>query len=200
MDYNSNWLGYICLKSTDLAIWGIMKKNNYILGIILIIIGVIVLLANSGLFGFSGVTVGWFFAYYWGTIFLIIPGLLFHYGYLASGRKSPGLLVPGGILLIIGLTCQISVLFNIWGILWPGFILAPAVGLFELYLFDKREKGLLIPVVILGGLSAVFFAIFSLNAVFDRNIMQAAIPVILILIGIFILFRGRRNNTQGNNT
>ncbi len=68
------------------------------------------------------------------------------------------MLVPGGVLLVVGLVNQISFMFNIWHILWPGFVFAPAFGLFELYWFGKKEKGLLVPVGILTALSLIFFA------------------------------------------
>lgn len=79
------------------------------------------------------------------------------------GDRSPGLLVPIGILLTIAATCFFSELLNLWGVLWPGFIMAPAVGLFLLYIAGNREPGLLIPIFILAGISIIFFSIFTLG-------------------------------------
>ncbi|HHW23014.1 MAG TPA: hypothetical protein GXX26_09070 [Clostridiaceae bacterium] len=80
------------------------------------------------------------------------------------GEKSPGLLVPIGILMTITATCFFSELLNLWGVLWPGFIMAPAVGLFLLYIAENnRRSGLLVPIFILSGISLVFFSIFALG-------------------------------------
>jgi len=41
--------------------------------------------------------------------------------------------------------------------LWPIFPIGVAIGLFQLYIFGKREKELLIPIGILSGLSIFFY-------------------------------------------
>jgi len=161
-----------------------------IVGLVLILIGIAFLLRNFGIFEiyFDIFDIGFLFSRFW-PMFLIIPGLIFHYSYFTAKTQDAGLLVPGGILLVMGLTCQISMLFGIWSYMWPGFILAVAVGLFELYLFGSREKGLLIPVFILGGLSLIFFAMSLGRISFLRLYL---IPAILIFGGLLILFRNRR--------
>jgi hypothetical protein len=170
-----------------------MKKNNIIFGVIVIIIGVLLLLNSIDVFGenFNYFDIGYLIGQFWPTLFLIIPGILFHYSFFAKGKKDAGLLVPGGILFVTGLTCQLSSLFDVWGVLWPGFILAVAVGLFELYLFGNREKGLLIPVGILGGLSVIFFTSVSFNSFWDSNYSKLIIPVILIIIGIIVMLKNK---------
>jgi hypothetical protein len=77
--------------------------------------------------------------------------------------------------------------------MWPGCILAPAVGLFELYIFGKREKGLLIPIGILTGISLIFFSFTIRNlGGFSRFIL----PAVLIVAGLAMLAKGRK---QSNN-
>lgn len=100
--------------------------------------------------------------YIW-PAFIAAPavGLLLLYLF---GDRSPGLLVPIGILMTITATCLLSQILNLWGVLWPGFIMAPAVGLFLLYIADDhRRPGLLVPIFILTGISLVFFSIFTLG-------------------------------------
>ncbi len=162
-----------------------------IIGLILILIGIAFLLRNFGIFEFyfDIFDIGFMFSTFW-PLFIIIPGLIFHYSFFTAKTSDAGLLVPGGILLVIGLTCQLSMLFNIWEFMWPGFILSVAVGLFELYIFGTKEKGLLIPIFILGGLSLIFFAI-SLGRVWVLRMYL--IPAILILGGLLIVARNRRN-------
>ncbi len=172
-----------------------MRKNKLVPGLILILIGVALLLGNRDIFGFNIFNLGFLIGNYWAAIFLIIPGLVFHYAYFSHGRKDPGLLVPGGILIILGVVCQLSMLFGIWHLLWPGFILAPAVGLFELYIFGNKDKGLLIPVSILGGLSLIFFLGY-INDIFDRNLKAYIIPVVLIALGIFVITKGFARKTE----
>lgn len=167
------------------------RRSTMLIGLVLILIGVAYLLRNLGIFEiyFDIFDLGFIFSRFW-PLFLIIPGLIFHFSYFTAKTPDAGLLVPGGILLVMGFTCQISMLFDVWGYMWPGFILAVAVGLFELYLFGTREKGLLIPVFILGGLSLIFFSVMLGRIWILRTYL---IPAILILGGVLIVTRNRRN-------
>lgn len=159
-------------------------------GIILICFGAILILGNLGIVPSFGRLVGTF----WPMIIIFIS-LMFHVGYY-SNPKHVGLLVPGGILLTVGIVCQSSMLWDIWGFMWPGFILAPAVGLFELYIFGNREKGLLIPVGILTGLSLIFF---SMTFHTLSTIARYVIPATLIFIGLVVLAKDRRQSNGYQN-
>ncbi len=163
------------------------KNGKFVWGIILVFFGCILILSNLGVVPNFGRMV----ALFWPLI-LIFMSLMFHFGYYTN-RKNVGLLVPGGIFLTLGVLFQASMLWDLWGFLWPGFILAPAVGLFELYFFGNREKGLLIPVVILSGISFIFFSMsFHTLGSFARYL----IPIILIVIGFIVL---SKNKIQQNN-
>ncbi len=167
------------------------RNGTMIIGLLLILVGVLAVLDNFGIFEiyFNIFDIGFLFAHFWPMI-IIVVGLVFHYTFFTGKTSDAGLLVPGGILLTIGITCQISMLFDLWGFMWPGFILAVAVGLFELYLFGTREKGLLIPVFILGGLSLIFFTM-SLGRIWVLR--TYLIPAILIVGGIMIVTKNKRN-------
>ena len=120
-------------------------------------------------------------------------GVFFHWLYYSVlEKKDPGVLVPGGILLVVGIVCQISMLFDAWVFMWPGFIFAVAVGLFELYWFGDRSKWLLVPIFVLSGVSFLFFAVFSLGTFFNRFMGQPIIAVALVFIGLVLLFVQKR--------
>lgn len=160
---------------------GSNNKVKYVLALLLIGIGVSSIL--NQLFGwhlFRFVDLG--------GMFVLIPGLWFEYLYF-SKHHSPGVLVPGGILTTIGLLTLIE--SNTFPIVADYidslYIMAPAVGLFQLYLYDKRDKGLLIPVGILTLIAAMDFISEIVGDIFffvDTSIIW---PIILVIIGVKLL-------------
>lgn len=136
---------------------------------------------------------GMVFGYWWPTIFIIPLGLFFHWLYFSVlHRRGVGVLIPGGILFTVGIVCQIAVATDGWAYLWPGFVLAVAIGLFEFYWFGSRNKYMLIPIYILGGISMVFFTINLLNTLFNEVVRQPWLAIIIILIGIAMLFGSKK--------
>jgi len=159
-----------------------MKKNNYLFGLLLLCIGGLLILANFGV-----IEIVW--DNLW-PLFLLIPGIVFELSYFIY-RKDAGLLVPGGILITYGLLFLVNVNYG-WHLmenLWPIFPLGVAIGLFQLFLFGGREKGLLIPVGILGAIS-LFFLINNLLFVDFRLVAGIA----LVLIGIWIIFKKAKSS------
>jgi hypothetical protein len=157
------------------------NRGILIFGLLLIIAGILGFISS---FGF--ITIGW--GQIW-PFFLILPGLLFELGFFINGRKDPGLLVPGGILLTYGILfyyCSANG-FSWMGKLWPLFLLGPAVGIFQLYLFGTHDRSLLIPVGILGGLSLVFL----LSSLTTISVGSVLLPAILIITGIVVIFNAR---------
>ncbi|MEX2104353.1 MAG: hypothetical protein WD907_03350, partial [Bacilli bacterium] len=128
-----------------------MRDNSrFMIGFILIAIGIFALLSKLGWALFS-----------WNLVWPIVlfgPGLMFHYAYFSRRIRNAGILVPGGILTTYGLLFFFCGLFGYhWmGTLWPFFIIGVAVGLFELYLFEGRNSGLLIPIFILSAIGITF--------------------------------------------
>ncbi|MDX8360399.1 LiaI-LiaF-like domain-containing protein [Cytobacillus sp. IB215316] len=156
-------------------------------GLLLIIIGIFFLLDTFDVINNFWVTL-------W-PLTLVIVGLGFHIGFFAGGakRSSAGVLVPGGILLVIGSVMLFHTTFG-WGYAvntWPIYLLAVALGLFELWLFGGRENGLLIPVSILSFLGIFFFI---------DNLLPISIfefwPVVLIIIGLGMLFSTKKNKNM----
>ncbi len=159
------------------------QSGKFGLGIVLVCIGGLLILSNLGVVPNFGRLIGLFW-----PLIIIFMSLMFHFGYY-SNRNHVGLLVPGGVLLTVGVVCQISMLWGLWDFMWPGFILAPAVGLFELYLFGNREKGLLIPVSILSGLSLIFFTMTFHTL---GTVARYMIPAALILTGAIVLAKDKK--------
>ncbi|MEF2966836.1 hypothetical protein V3851_13420 [Paenibacillus sp. M1] len=165
-----------------------MNKKSWF-GPVLILLGLCLFFFRK-----EAVSTGTLFGQFWPTLFVIPLGLFFHWLYFSlTERKATGLLIPGGILFTAGLVCQLSVLFDSWQYLWPGFILAPAIGLLEFYLFGNRNKWLLIPINVLGALSLLFFAVFSFGTLYNRMIFgQPILAIALIVIGVGVMLAPRR--------
>jgi predicted membrane protein len=153
-----------------------MAKNNYSLGLILIVLSVVLLLGKLGVIGFLG-------HLFW-PIFVLLPGLLFHILYFSRVLPA-GVLVPGGMLVTY------SILFfycNVFGwssmaYLWPGFIFGVAVGLYELNIFQRsNSRGAFTAAFVLAIISFVFFAIAFLFTVGIYFIAAALIGIGLIMM------------------
>lgn len=161
-------------------------NSRLLFGVVLLLLGGYLLIFNPG----ANLDSGELIALFWPSIFVIPLGLFFHWLYfIMLERRGVGLLVPGGILLTVGITCQIGMLFNNWDVIWPGFILSVAVGLFELYWFGGKNRWLLIPINMFAVLSLIFFTLFTIGSMFNQTIFgKPVIAVVLILLGLLILF------------
>lgn len=151
-------------------------NRRAILGPLLILLGVFLFLQGETRFH-----TGTLFEYFWPSFFVLPLGIFFHWLYFSVlQRRGVGVLVPGGILFTAGIVCQISMLFDLWHLMWPGFLLAVAAGLFELYWFGGRNKWLLIPINILTVLSLLFFSIFSIGSLLGS--LSGSSPLIAVLL------------------
>lgn len=148
------------------------------------------MLVPAGLFFTLGLTclLGEIFGYrlFWpGFIAAPAVGLLLLYLY---GPRSGALLVPVGTLLTIASICFISELFGIWGITWPWFIMAPAVGLFLLYISgDQKSVMLLVPIVAMTAVSMTLFMFTLLSFPGFIDMVKYILGGILILGGISVI-------------
>ncbi|QGQ95745.1 hypothetical protein EHS13_13080 [Paenibacillus psychroresistens] len=158
-----------------------MARNNYSLGLVLIVLAVVLLLGKLGVIGFLG-------SLFW-PIFVLLPGIVLHV--LFFWRVLPvAVLVPGGMLVTYSLMFFFCNLFG-WGsmaYLWPGFIFGVAVGLYELHIFNRNSpRGTFTAAFILAVISLVFFTIaflFTVSIYF--------IALILIGIGVVIMLKRKR--------
>ena len=158
-------------------------------GLILLALGIYGILNNFFDFNFFSMSHLW-------PLFVLIPGLAFEYCYFST-RRAPGVLVPGGILTTLGLLFlfETSTHWFFSAYTWPVYILAPAIGLFQLYLYGGRCKGLLIPVGILTTVAVTCFSSTVLGHFFFFINGSIVWPVALVLIGLFILL-GKSDSTK----
>lgn len=134
-------------------------------------------------------------AYEFWPIFVLVPGLVFEVSAFISKRGS-GLLVPAGILITLGCLFYFETSTN-WiysGYTWPVYILAPAVGLFQLFLFGDHNKGLLIPVGVLTAVAGISFYTLTVGNFFEFIERSLVWPIALIIVGIIILFSKSSKN------
>jgi hypothetical protein len=148
-------------------------------GGLLIVIGALLLAANLNLLEIEWKNL-------WPLFFFV--GAAVNLSIFLTDRRNFGVLMPATILTIYGALFQYCALTS-WhdmSELWPTFILGPGVGLLMMYLFGKRDRGLLIPASILIGISAIFFLAFG-----PRPLRRYGEywPVLLILAGLLLLLR-----------
>lgn len=160
-----------------------MRKSGFFWGLVLILAGVAMILRQQGLIDIS-----------WPLIWpggIALLGVFFHLQYFVDDRKSPGLLVPGGILLVVGgLFIFVSLHSEGWRLmskLWPVFILAPALGIAELTLATRGREG--------SWTAAAILAIIG-GGMLAQNLLQLSMGVVmavlLIVLGIIIIVRAFR--------
>ena len=153
-----------------------MKTIRYLVGLLLILIGGFSLITYIFHLNNELIHHLWFLC-------VLIPGLYFEMNYFQT-RKNPGQLVPGGISTVIGLLFCFEILtrWDYSNYTWPIYLLAVAFGLFQLYLYDHQDKGLLIPITILCLISFLFY----LQLFISSSLLLA---IFLIIIGLYILLR-----------
>lgn len=155
-----------------------MKALRLIIGFLLILVGVTSLVTY--VFHLENYLVHnlWF-------LLILIPGLYFEMNYFQT-KKNPGQLVPGGILTVIGLLFCFEILteWHYSSYTWPVYLLAVAFGLLQLYLYDHKDKGLLIPITILCLISVLFYVQLFISS-------SLLFAICLIIIGLYILFQKR---------
>lgn len=160
-----------------------MRRNNIIWGILLIFLGLLILI--NRIYGIDLISIN----YLW-PFFILIPGLSFELGYFTR-RRDAGLLVPGGILTIIGLLFLFQTYTN-WKfaeVIWPICVISVAFGLFQLYIFGNRHFGLLIPVFILGCIGGIGLVSIIFGEFLPWLNYSLLLPIVFILLGIYILLK-----------
>lgn len=148
------------------------QQRSLVPGIVLILLGLFFFAVNFLHIDFSNI---------WPLV-LLLPVVVFVVLFVRD-RRQFGFLMPATILTVyaaVFFVCQ-NYDWSLMQNLWPAFILAPGLGLLMMYLFGKKDPGLLIPAFILIGVSGVFFVMM--------NGFPQYWPAILVLIGIIVLLR-----------
>jgi len=148
------------------------SKNQFVVGIVLIVLGLIILLIQSEAMGWDN---------FWPLIIICI-GLAFFAGYFTDKGK-PGLLMPATILTIVG-TLFLYLSHTNWDhmqYLWPTFILAPGLGFFLLSFASPENEKFYIPGIILTVIAFAFYIRFW-------QILELW-PYALIGVGLYMIIR-----------
>lgn len=161
------------------------RKAEVILGVVVIVMGIAGILNQVfgiRLLGYIDV----------GALVVLGLGLFFEWLYF-SEKKAVGLLVPGGILTVVGL-CDFLESFCggfIFGH-FPSGEIGVALGLLQLYWFGKRNPWLLLPVGILvlsalEDMSSHFFGWFNSSLIW---------PIGLVVLGLVLIISRDKKNTD----
>ncbi len=149
------------------------KSRPIVQGLVLIVIGIVFLLGNFGVF-----SPDWEVVWTW---MIIILGVIFWLGFLMD-KSRDFLIMPGTILIIFGVVFYLIASYT-WATvegLWPIFILAPALGLYATYLISKKNRSVLITSAVI----AVIGLIFLLNNV---PVLKYIWPIITVAVGVYII-------------
>jgi hypothetical protein len=160
------------------------EKKNIVFGLLLIFIG---LLLFAGIF----LHVNFITMHYLWPLFVLIPGLLFELSYFIE-RRAPGILIPGGILMTIGLLFFFEVFTN-WSFssnTWPVYIISVAVGFYQYYFFAGRSGGILFTAVLLTVIATVAVLSDACYHFFSIIPGKIIVPALFVVAGLYILFHG----------
>jgi hypothetical protein len=160
------------------------KRKSIFPGLILIAIGILFLLINFNLISVRA-NVIW-------TYLIIVIGAVFWISFFFD-RSNPGVLMPGTVLLTVGIVLNIGVRSDAsWRVLWPFFVMAPAFGFYAMYFFGKRERGLLFPAAVLT-IIGLFFFLQALDFA-----IQLVFGIVMILVGVLLIVRYVQSLGEGD--
>jgi len=110
-------------------------------------------------------------------------------------RKDNGAMVPGIILILLGVLFLLPRLGLDFGNLWPTFVLVPGISLIVFYGFSKNKEknvGLVIPIVILI-LSSIFLYYMAAVSWQGIDILWPVFPFIVgLALYVFYYFGDRK--------
>lgn len=160
-----------------------MKKSNSLFGILLIFMGSLLVagqIYNMNFLSFSN---------FW-PLFILVPGILIEVTFF-SFKKEPAILVLGGIFTTTGLLFFFETSTN-WHYstqTWPIYTFGLAIGLFQYYLFTKKNKPLLFFIFLLTFISLFSFIINILGTTYVWLTYGLLPPFLIIILGIYIFIK-----------
>jgi hypothetical protein len=149
------------------------------------------ILIAIGLFFLLQYILDWDF--YWAVVLMLLGAALFVHA--AATRNHRGVF-PGTLLLLLGFfffLMEVGVLEDTMQDLWPLLLIILGASLVMVFLFQPREWGHLIPGAILIVIGLLFF-LWNYRVISWRTMDRIFHwwPVILVLIGIWLLLGRRR--------
>ena len=157
-----------------------MKKRNSLIGIFLIFLGS--MLVTNEIYDINVLS----FSNFW-PLLILIPGILLEVSFFVV-KKEPAILVLGGVLTTTGLLFIFETTTN-WqhsNETWPVYGLALAIGLFQYYLFSKKNRKLLLFISILAFISIFSFAVNFLGNIYTWLTYGLLFPCLMIVVGLFV--------------
>jgi len=154
-----------------------MPKNQQVIGIVLLLVGLFVLLGETGVFALIGGKV-------WPFLMFLI-GIVF-YKLTRAALLPAVVMVPAGMLTIYGILFMAScwIHWKLFGLLWPLFLIGIGVGLYGYYTYDPfHPREIYRGALLFGGLGVAMLALM-----FALIIGAYMIAVILILIGVRLVY------------
>ena len=140
-----------------------------------------------------------FWGFFW-PFFPIALGVIFYVVMFAAGKSAAGFAIPATIITMIGLILffqNLTGLWQTWAYAWALIVFAVGLGIYIMGAYAGRESDKrggvsvmkigLILFIIFGAFMELIFATFV-----SRDIMQMVFPALMILLGIYLIFR-RRN-------
>jgi len=165
------------------------NSGNRSAGWILIAIGLLFLLHY--LFGWN---------FYWAMVLILVGGVLFVSAIFSKSHRG---VFPGTLLLLLGLLFllrQTEVLDDSRGDLWPLIIVILGVSFVMVSLLRPREWGHLVP----GGISLIIGLLLFLRSYLylSRYTLERIFhwwPLILVILGVWLLLGRRRTHEEGQS-
>lgn len=160
-----------------------MKKSNSLFGVLMIFMGSLLVagqIYNMNFLSFSN---------FW-PLFILIPGILIEINFF-SLKREPAILVLGGIFTTTGLLFffETSTNWKYSNQTWPIYTLGLAIGLFQYYLFSKKNKPLLFFVFLLAFVSLFSFVINILGNTYVWLTYGLMPPCLIIVLGVYIFIK-----------
>mgnify|MGYP006276128169 CR=1 FL=1 len=123
-------------------------------------------------------------------IFILGLGVAFEVSYFTNplrNKANLSLLIPGGILVTVGGLFLFVVMtkYSYLAFLWPIFILAVALGLYQFYYFGSKNVWILIPALITG----VTGSIFLVNYLLTPYLFRLFLAGLFIAGGLYVWFK-----------
>ena len=129
------------------------------------------------------------FSNFW-PLFILIPGILIEVNFF-SLKREPAILVLGGIFTTTGLLFffETSTSWKYSTQTWPIYTLGLAIGLFQYYLFSKKNKALLFFIFLLAFVSLFSFVINILGNTYVWLTYGLMPPCLIIVLGVYIFIK-----------
>lgn len=125
-------------------------------------------------------------------VFILAPGLEFMGMYWRGQRREVGFVIPAVITIGISLLFLYINFTDITKLktLWPLFLFIIGLSLFAAYVAGMRNRGIMLPAVILCGIGVIFLLIVKVEKVF--------IPLVILAFGVILVVLSILGNKEDN--